>query len=368
VFISLGVVAVVGFLSSRRTAQSLATLPSEIATLPSEIVAAATSQYFWDTVAGPPLPARVGETSPDGPEGFVGRVRSRGDDTLWIAAFEGTKLAQVWKAGPFGTYSQGYQSTFTAVVGRSVLVTDYRATLHVFDLASGREVRSLKLTDRAKAMCTSPGGEARVWLEMSDEKDVLVDADAGTLTPTARPTWCPDLWAASDDCRGWLKRGEPRPGCKGAESAPKVSGFEAENVIVEGDLAVALGKKHPGSALPVAVGFDPKTKTVRWQESLAPGDQTTVEESSTTSLMDALSGGRFVAPYVLNAGASKGWHFTAIDARSGRRLWDVALRSLIGVEEPEGFSLSPARVYVMRTSSLEVYEAKTGALVGTIGE
>ncbi len=142
-------------------------------------------------------------------------------------------------------------------------------------------------------------------------------------------------------------------------------GFEAENVVEEGDVAVALGKKHPGTGLPIAVGFDPRTKTVRWQQSLASGDQAGVSESSTTSIMDALAGGRFVAPYELT---SKGWHFTALDARSGQRVWDIPLRSQIGVDEPEGFALSAARVYVMRTSSLEVYDARDGALVGTVGE
>ena len=352
---SLTVLAVVAFFSLRGRAPGIAKLSSEIAS-------ATISTFMWDTVAGPPIPAAVGG---GGVEGFVGRLRTRGDDMLWIAAFEGGKLARVWKAGPFGTYSEGYQSTFATVVGRDVVVTDYRANLHVYDVGSGHETRTLKLTDRAKGMCAAPDGKARVWIELSDEKNVVFDADAGTTTPAPRPAWCPDLWAASHDCRGWLKRGAARPGCKGPEGAPKVTGFEAENVIEEGDLAVALGKKHPGTASPVAVGYDPKTKAVRWQQSLAAGDQAGVSESSTTSIMDALAGGRFAAPYQLT---SKGWHFTAFDARSGQRSWDIPLPSLIGVDEPEGFAMSATRVYVMRTSSLEVYDAKTGALVGTIGD
>ena len=120
-----------------------------------------------------------------------GGSASRGDDTLWIAAFEGAKLGQVWKAGPLGTYSQAYQSTFTSVVGRSVVVTDYRANLHVYDLGTGRETRTVKLTDRAKGMCAAPSGKARVWIEMSDEKNVLFDVDAGTLGALGAPRGCP---------------------------------------------------------------------------------------------------------------------------------------------------------------------------------
>jgi hypothetical protein len=334
---------------------ALTSLPS----FPTSVVQAVTSEAMWDTVAGPPISATLGAA-----EGFVGRVRARGSDELFVAAYDDEKLGQAWKVGPFGTYTQGYQSTFTGVVGHSVIVTDYRANLHVYDAATGKETRTLKLSDRAKSMCTAPDGKGRVWIEVSDEKNVMFDVEAGTQSPAGRPAWCPDLWAASHDCRGWLKRGGPVLTCKGPEAAPKVPGFEAENVVEDGELAVALGKKHPGTALPIVVGFDPKTKTVRWQQSLAPGDQSAVAESSTTSIMDALAGGRFAAPYELT---SKGWHFTAFDARSGQRAWDVTLQPLIGVDEPEGFSMNASRVYVMRTSSLEVYDAKTGALVGTIG-
>jgi hypothetical protein len=358
---SAGVLLVVilgAFLASRKNIPTTLHVPGlPGVTLPGS----ATEGFMWDTVGGPPIPAPVGG---GGVEGFVGRVRARGNDELWIAGFEGSKLSKVWKAGPFGTYSQGYTSTFAAVVGRDVVVTDYRANLRVYDLASGREARSIKLTDRAKSMCAAPDGKAHVWIEVSDERNVLVDADLGTATPLTRPSWCPDRWAASDDCRGWLKRGLARLNCKGAETAPKVAGFEALNVVEEGDLAVALGKKHPGTAAPMAVGFDPKTKRVRWEQPLGSGDPAAVAESSTISLMDALAGGRFAAPYALTA---KGWHFTAFDAHSGERLWDVPLQPILGVDHPEGFSLSGARLYVMRTSSVEVYDAKTGALVGTVG-
>jgi outer membrane protein assembly factor BamB len=318
------------------------------------------SKYMWDTVAGPPIPAAVGGHG----EGFVGRVRERGDDQLFVAAFEGSKLGEVWKVGPLGTYSQAYQSTFASVAGSHVVVTDYKANVHVYDLGTGHETHTIKLSDRAKAMCVAPDTKAHVWIEVADKRDVLVDADAGTSTPTARPAWCPDLWAASDDCRGWLKRGAPRAGCLGAESAPKMTAFKAVNVVEQGDLAVALGKKHPGTALPAAVGFDPRTKTVRWEQPIVSGDQSNGAELSTTAIMDALEGGRFVTPYELSP---KGWHFTAFDARSGQRLWDIELQSALGVDNPEGFSLSADRLYVMRTSAVEVYDAKSGILIGSVG-
>ncbi len=328
--------------------------------LGSALMRTALSSFMWDAVAGPPLPAPVGAGTV---EGFVGRIRMRGDDTLWIAAFEGSKLGQVWKIGPLGTYSEGYQSTFVSVVGREVVVTDFRTNVHVYDLSSGHELRSIKLTDRAKSMCPAVDGKPLVWIEVADEKNVLVDVDAGRVTAAAsRPTWCPDGRALSNDCRGWLRRGPQRIECRGPELAPKVSGVEATNVVEEGDVAVALGRKHPGTAVPLAVGFDPKTKTVHWQKPAASGDPASVAEASTT--MDALADGRFVTPYQLT---SRGWHLTALDARSGQRLWDVPLQPLIGADEPQGFTLSGSRVYVLRSASVEVYDAKSGTLVDVVG-
>jgi hypothetical protein len=334
---------------------------SPLLRLPTLPTGAVPSAFMWDTVGGPPIPVAVG---PEPVEGFIGRVRTRGDDNLWIVAFDGVKLGPVWKAGPFGTYSEGYLATHVSVVAREVVVTDYRSSVHVFELASGRPLRTVKLTDRAKSMCAAPDGKARVWIEVADEKNVAVDTDSGTVTAAPRPAWCAEAAASGSDCRGWLRRGPGRPGCKDPGLAPKVSGFEANNVLEDGDLAVALGKKRPGTALPMIVGFDPKTRAVRWQTALAPGDQAGVAESTTISIMDALAGGRFAAPYEVT---SKGWHFAAFEARSGQRLWDVALQAVIGVDHPEGFSLSAARLYVMRTSSLEIYDARTGAFLGTVG-
>jgi serine/threonine protein kinase len=318
--------------------------------------------YIWDAVGGPPAVATV---SGDPVERFVGRVRARPDDQFWIVAYESGKLGELWHAGPLGTYGDGYRSTFFAVTGKQVVVTDYRANVHVYDLASGRELRSAKLGERAKTMCASPESDGRVWIETSDGHKMFFDADTAAMALAARPPWCPDTWAASHDCRGWLQRGAARLGCKPASAAPKVTGFEADNVMQGGDLAVALGRKAPGTGVPIVVGFDPTTRHPRWQHPLASGDQASIAESSTTSVMDDLAGGRFVAPY---HSSENGWHFAGFDALTGERQWDVVLPPVVGVEDPQGLALSPSRLYVLRTSALLVYDARTGSLVGTVGD
>jgi hypothetical protein len=355
--VALLVVCIAAVFLSRRAPNGTLEFPRM--TVP---LAKAVPQYTWDTVGGPPEPAGLG---PGGGERFVGQVQARDGGALWIAAFDGPKVAEAWRAGPFGTPSQGDGSTFVAVVGRAVVVTDFRAVVHVLDLANGHELRSVTLTDRAKSMCASPDGAARVWIQVADEKNVALDVDTASTSAAARPAWCPEgPLFPTDDCRGYFRRGRPRAQCKGSSGAPAVSGFRAELVVQEGADAVALGEKHPGTAIPMVVGFDPATKAVRWQGALAAADPVTVAESHGLARMDVLTAGRFVAPYEVTP---SGWRLTALDARSGQRLWDVPLQPLKGIEYPEGFSLSAARVYMMRTGSLEVYDAKTGALVGIIG-
>jgi len=346
--------------ASKAKGSALAAL-SAIPGMPNIALPLARADFLWDTVAGPPIPVPAAS----GSESVIGRIRKRPGDELWIASFEGANFAQTWAVGPFGTYSEGYRSTFMAVVGKSVVVTDYRANVHVYDVSTGHEVHTLKLSDRVKAMCSAPDGKPQVWIEQNDERTGLVDAATGTTTPAARPAWCPNDWATRNDCRGWLKRGAPVSQCRGPEAAPKVPAFEALNVLEDSDVAVALGKKHPGTAVPMAVGFDPQTHAVRWEHPVPSGDLASAAESGGVGLMDALAGGRFVTPYQTTP---RGWHFTAFDGRSGDRLWDVELQKVFGVDNPEGFSLSPTRVYVMRTSSVEVYDAKTGSLLGTLGQ
>src|ERR1022692_3909641 len=87
---SLIVVGVVAFVSMR--GRSTSSLVPTIAEMSSTIAIAVPATFLWDTVAGPPIPAAVGG---GGVEGLAGRIRSRGGDALWIAAFEGKKLGQV---------------------------------------------------------------------------------------------------------------------------------------------------------------------------------------------------------------------------------------------------------------------------------
>jgi hypothetical protein len=79
---------------------------------------------------------------------------------------------------------------------------------------------------------------------------------------------------------------------------------------------------------------------------------------------DDLAAGRYVAVYGVG---QDGWRVAAFDAAAGTRLWDTLLQPIFAVDSIEGIVAMKERVLVTRTSSLDVLDAKTGKLVGTVG-
>lgn len=312
------------------------------------------ASFGWDDNGGPPAVVTI-----DGKEHVLGRIRDRtgGGDQLHIAAFAADTGAERYRVGPLGSYSDGYRATHFAVVGGRLVVTDFRGTLKIHDLASGAAQKEVALTDRADALClTQESGEApRLHLKQVDEREFLVDASAGALKDAKLPKDCDDLDFGRD--------GDPRARRQDRlRRAPKVDGFEAEAVHLAGDLAVARGVKSPGTAYPMAVGFDPKTHAVRWKSPVAAVDLASVRERD--NAQDALVAGRYVATY---GEGQEFWHLTAFDAETGARLWDHKLRSVFAVDWLQGLAVTDKNIYLVRMSSLEVHDAATGALKATIG-
>jgi hypothetical protein len=134
-------------------------------------------------------------------------------------------------------------------------------------------------------------------------------------------------------------------------------------VYVEGENGVVAGAKSPGTPVPTAVGFDPKTRKVRWKKPVVACDPMSVNGSSFSK--DALAAGRYVATY---REGTETWHAAAFDAGSGDPLWDVTLRGIFAVDRINGVAASEAFVYIVRMSSIEVRGARDGKLVGVVGK
>lgn len=298
---------------------------------------------LWDRAGGPPVTATIG-----GKEAVLGRMRLS-EDQLFIVATDAATAQPRWKLGPLGTYSEGYQLTHFQVAGSRIVVSDARGSLRIHELDSGKEVKTIALRDRASKLCLA--GPTAVAVAVLDRHHVTLDVDSLTLREAPLPAGCEASRSAS------TRRAQ---GDGGRVKRPTARGFEVQDAHVEDEYGVAAAVKTPGTPVPYALGFAPQTREVRWQQLLPTVDPLSVRASE----HDALGGGRYLAIYGVG---SAGWHLTALDAKDGTRLWDVALRPLFAVDDIDSLVVTRQFAYVNRTSSLEIYDAATGKLLGTVG-
>ena len=306
-------------------------------------------RVLWDNVGGPPVTVKIAGT-----EHVVGRIRDmENNGQLSIRVYESATLKLRFRTPDLGTYSEAYRAVRHAVVADRLLATDKRNTLHVYDIKDGKELRTHALTDRADQICPMPDG-TKVWVQVTDKRNFLFDAQSfATEEAKRRPAHCP---------RSVFMARHAPPRLRGG-GAPRVEGFKPKRLFVDGDDAVVYGAKSPGTPLPTAVAFDPRTKQVRWNKPVVQADPTSYR-TSFEKFLGGLAKGRFVTVYGVGTDA---WHVGALDARTGDPLWDVTLRNIFAVDSINGFQVTPGFVYVVRTSSLDVLKAKDGKLVGAIG-
>ena len=304
-------------------------------------------RLLWDDVGGPPQIAKL----PDGSEAFLGRYRVGTGDQLFFILADGTTMKERWRSGPLGSYSEAYRATHAGIVGAHVVFSDFKSTIHVVDVATGKEAHAIKLTDRVAQICPLGDG-SEAWVQVEDGTNVMIDANAGTKKTAPRPSVCADR--PSSFRKGFEARASSNPG-------PKVAGFKANHVFVDGSNAVAEGVKSPGTRIPLLVGFDPTSHAVRWQGALETGDPDAMHPTS--HVADGLAGGLFVSTYDL---PSKPARIAAFDAKTGTRTWDVELPHQ-KTGSVDDLVASATRIYVVRSSNVEVLDTKDGKLLGRVG-
>jgi PQQ-like domain len=327
------------------------------------VIAAALGEPMqWDSQRSP-YPAQI---NGDRIEDFVGAysesLTSSGNTKRveYLGGFDGATLKRLWAAGPFGDSGDSRGFAF-AVAGARAMVTDSRSIAHILDVATGREVGKVTLSDRAKSICPSPS-KSEAWVEVSDEQNVIVDLTAGTSSKAARPPYCrPDRSSLEDvHCRMHPLE-EMAAACKGVDPSFRAPNFRADRMLIDGDASVIIGTKSPGSQIPTAVGYDPKAKRILWQRAIPQGDLASVRDG--LGLID-MAHDRLIAQFQLNDST---YNLAAIDARTGNPLWETEIpHSKQGIEASR-MTITPTRVYLPHWTWLDVFDARTGSVVGTVG-
>ncbi len=219
--IVVAVLLVAGGTSLRRALRAAVSARAISLGLPSR---AAAEIVQWDSQYVP-YPAKIDD---DAVEDFVGvyRTYERTDSgstmRRFIGGFDGATFARVWTAGPFGDDDDSRGFAF-AVAGAHVAVSDSHAVVHVLDATNGHETARVTLSDRAKSICTAPA-RSEVFVEVSDEQNVVVDLNSGSAKRAARPSYCRPERYAIEDIRCHVGLFEVTGAtCKGVDSSFKAA-------------------------------------------------------------------------------------------------------------------------------------------------
>jgi hypothetical protein len=341
----LNLVTLAGILFNGVRRPKQASAPPAPAPLPATAATAEPSPQAAERVAwhDAPLLAGVGG---DGTEDVIGQFSTTGGNGLtsyFVGAFDGATLARLWRAGPIAVLEHSERPPILQLVGGRLFAAESNA-IHVYDVTNGDEATTLHTSDRVTELCLVAPDRARLWARVADGKSVSIDPATGETRPQETP---PPSCAA----------GKPAK-----LDAPPVSGFAAAKVWVDGDIAVAVGAKSPGTPIPTAMGFDPKSKKVRWQRWIANTEDPSTIVLGSGRILEFTDGHVF-ATYRVTSG---GWRFTAINGKTGDRSWDVAVPD--GNASAGTVTVGETRVCLAHAEWLDVYEKVTGQQVGTLGD
>ncbi|MEO7113936.1 MAG: hypothetical protein ABI183_26075, partial [Polyangiaceae bacterium] len=242
----------------------------------------------------------------DATEDIVGRYRvlasGGGKAKDFIGGIDGVTLKRIWSAGPYvdGDDARGFKY---AVVGNNVLVTDPKSVGHILSLATGKETATITMSDRADSICVEPTGKPEAWIHVTDNEDLDVDFTSKRTKKMARPPWCKstDFGISDSQCEsGQFTNTSAR--CSGVDSNFKAPNFEGKKMLSDGTVTVVVGTKSPGTAIPTAVGYDPKAKKILWQRPIPQSDATHVSDG--LGLTD-LANGKLISQIQLSTGIYK---------------------------------------------------------------
>ncbi len=309
----------------------------------------------------------VAKINADATEDIVGRYRVLGGSGEkakdFIGGIDGVTLKRIWSAGPYvdSDDSRGFKY---AVVGNNVLVTDPKSVGHILDVTTGKETATITMSDRADSICVEPTGKPEAWIHVTDNEDLDVDFTTKRTKKMARPPWCKssaDISINDIQCEsGQFTKTTAR--CNGVDSNFKAPNFQGDKMLSDGTATVIVGTKSPGTAIPTAVGYDPKAKKILWQRPIPQTDATHVSDG--LGLTD-LADGKLISQIGLSTGIYK---LAALDAHTGAELWETEIPRSKDGSQADQMLITATRVYLPHWTWLDIFDVKTGKVIGTVGQ
>lgn len=306
----------------------------------------------WDDLA----PVDFGDAG--GHAVLLGLTRhlGHGKTDVIASAYDPTTLKPLWETRSLGVW-EDYQAIHARIAGGRVVVTDSHGRVIVKDLGTGKTLRASFLPDQVKAFCVLDPGRPQVWAKTADGSGHLIDVSTGKTTNASRPKACP----TGCEGRPVFAMG---PECNHRGLAPKDLEINPSTVVLGGDAAVAFGDRRKGTQVPMAVGFDPATGTVKWKRTLPASDPFAARADDAPGIAAFGEG----AAYVVVDMKTGGPRLFAIDAATGRTRWSVEVPREDSSMSEGKLVYHGHRLFLAHQVALDVLDANTGKLIGTLGE
>lgn len=337
--------------TSRRELARFQTRQTHVAEVIPRELPAPPSLVWFEPEAPVPLPL------PDGGEGLVGLVirAAASGSQLELDAFDGA-LAPLWRDGPLGRGADGPLAFHVASDGQSVVLTDARPTLRVYEGQTGAPRFALPLSVAARQLC--PAGPGRFELLLADGARWLLDVEKQHLTPGTLDACSPPPTGGA--CAALLARSRLHAQCVEPGALQPPAGVTAAYALREGELTVLVGREAR-SAATVLVGY--RAGALRWRQTLpftdaqlAPRQPLRVELGAGSLLVKAAMREAPFHP-----------RLRVYDPESGALRFDRELPREEHAQAPS-LMLTPTRIAVPTAGALFVLDAQSGALRGQLGD
>ncbi|MCY0997545.1 hypothetical protein OWM54_10395 [Myxococcus sp. MISCRS1] len=316
-------------------------------------------RFAWDMDNTP----TVTDVNGDGTDDIIGTIR-RGTsfDRYSTAAFDGKTLEPLWEVPIEGAAPTDLASRERYIRQGNRLVRREAMAVSLLELATGKVVGRVALSDKPDKLCIPQGDTSSVWVSVMDQQNILLDTTTATARPASQtPPNCQPPERGRYDCSPAIHRKTHLP-CSLALKAPPIPGFRGQYRYTAHGLDVVLGARNPGTRVPMAAVFEKGAKEPLWHGAIADMDIEQVLET-TPEALDISEDALFVA-YRLRAG---GMHLVRRDVRTGAVVWDVPIPRSKDGSLVTSFRKQGDRLYVPHWMWLDVFDAKTGNVIGTLG-
>ena len=304
---------------------------------------------YW-LASRPELEVAEIDANGDGVIDFVGLCTDEARARASLCAVDGATFQSLWRRPlAFDLMTELH----LGAAGRTVGFVDPRGIARLYDAATGEGQGTVSLGSRAERVCGVPELPGKLWIRLRGRPPVALDVATRVATPTPRPPSCARS-PREERCNMFNFDAETCPVEPGEPRSPEVSVF---NAWAEGPNGVAIGSRRTDQTVPMVLGFTPHPREgaeprIRWIRPLAPDNG--LGAAHIVNFL-ALQAGRAVTHYDHTSGRA---HVLAIDAASGRTLWEAPTTTIVFMH------VTASRVYVQHNQWLDVRDAATGRPAG----